>query len=164
MTFDRIDLWLHILGLAAYFGSTLYLPLAVLPAARRLPDAAARQTFLATHFKVYNPLSIGALGVVVMTGAFNLTSYKALFRAEYWDRVGYVLLWKLTVAFALIMVATYVSFGLGMRIVRHEQWGEQLGEDKLGSMERRLVAPLWLCLLLTAVATWLGLRMGRPIL
>jgi uncharacterized membrane protein len=162
VTFDRIDLWLHLLGLAAYFGSTLYLPLAVLPAARKLPDAAARQAFLAAHFKTYNPLSIGALGVVVMTGAFNLTSYKDALRADYWDRIGQVLVWKLAVVFVLIMVATYVSFGIGMRIVRHQEWGEQLGEEKLASMQARLAGPLWLALILTGLATWLGLRLGHP--
>lgn len=164
MTSDQLGLWLHLLGLAAYFGSTLYLVLMVLPAARRLTDAAARQSFLALHFKVYNPLTIGALGVQVMTGAFNLTSYKAVLRGEFYDKVGYLLVWKLTLVFALIMVATYVSFGIGLRIVRHEEWNEQLGEERLNSMMRRLSGPLWLCLILTAATTWIALRIGRPAL
>lgn len=164
MLTDQISLWLHVLALATYFGATVYLLIGVLPAARKIEDTAARQTFLATHFKVYNPLTIGALGVEVMTGAFNLTSYKAILRAEFYDRIGYLLVWKLTLVFALIMIATYISFGIGLRIVRHEEWHEQLGEERLGSMMRRLSGPLWLVLLLTAFTTWVALRIGRPLL
>jgi len=164
LTVDQLGLWLHLLGLAAYFGSTLYLLLMVLPAARRIEDTAQRQSFLALHFKVYNPLTIGALGVQVMTGAFNLTGYKAVLRAEFFERVGYLLVWKLALVFALIMIATYVSFGIGLRIVRHEEWNEQLGQERLDSMLRRLAGPLWLCLILTAATTWIALRIGRPAL
>ena len=164
MTSDHLGLWLHLLSLSAYFGSTLYLVLMVLPAARKIADTAQRQTFLAQHFYVYNPLTIGALGVEVMTGAFNLTSYKAVLRTEFYDRVGYLLVWKLSLVFALIMLATYVSFGIGLRIVRHEQWQEQLGEERLNSMLKRLGGPLWLCLILTAAITWIALGIGKPAL
>ena len=164
MTSDQLGLWLHILGLATYFGATVYLLIGVLPAARRVADTAARQSFLALHFKVYNPLTIGALGVQVMTGAFNLTSYKAVLRAEFWDKVGYLLVWKLALVFLLVMTATYVSFGIGLRIVRHEEWHEQLGEERLASMQRRLSGPLYLVLILAAAITWISLRIARPAL
>lgn len=164
MLSDQISLWLHVLGLATYFGATVYLLIGVLPAARKIEDTAARQTFLAAHFKVYNPLTIGALGIQVMTGAFNLTSYKAILRSEFYDRIGYLLVWKLALVFAIIMIATYISFGIGLRIVRHEEWHEQLGEERLGSMTRRLSGPLWVVLLLTVMATWVALRIGRPLL
>jgi uncharacterized membrane protein len=164
LTSDRLGLWLHLLALATYFGSTVYLALVVVPAARRLLDAAARQSFLAANFKVYNPLTIGALGVEVMTGAFNLTSYKEVLRGEFYDRVGYLLAGKLALVFVLIMVATSISFGIGLRIVRHEEWREQLGEERLGAMSRRLALLLWLALVLTAAVTWIALRIGRPAL
>ena len=164
MTTDQFGLWLHLLGLAAYFGSTLYLLIAVLPAARRIEDTAARQSFLALHFKVYNPLTIGALGIQVMTGAFNLTSYKAILRAEFYERVGYLLVWKLSLVFFLIMIATYISFGIGLRIVRHEEWHEQLGAERLNSMMGRLTGPLVIVLALTAAVTWIAMRIARPAL
>jgi uncharacterized membrane protein len=154
---DKIGLWLHLLALGAYFGATLLLMFLVLPAARRLADAAARQTFLAACFRVYDPLAIAALGVQVMTGAFNLTSYKSALAGEFFARVGQYLVWKLVLVFALVMVATYITFGLGHRIVRHEDWQEQLGAERLGSLERRLRAPLVLALGLTAAITWVSL-------
>lgn len=164
MTADRFDLWLHLLGLAAYFGSTLYLLIAILPAARGIADTAARQSFLALHFKVYNPLTIAALGIQVMTGAFNLTGYKAVLLGNFWDKVGYLLVWKLALVFLLVMTATYISFGLGLRIVRHEQWNEQLGEERLKSMMGRLYGPLVLVLVLSAIITWISLSISRPAL
>ncbi len=157
---NSIDLWLHLLGLAVYFGATALLLLLLLPASSRYPEAAARQKYLAVCFRAYNPLSIAALGVQVMTGAFNLTSYKSALLSEFYARVGTLLAWKLSLVFVLVMTATYISFGLGHRIVRHEDWQEQLGEEKLRSMERRLLGPLVLVLLLTAAITWISL--GLP--
>ena len=159
---DQIGLWLHVLGLAAYFGSTLLLVLMVLPAARRIADVPARQTYLASCFKVYNPLTIAALGVQVMSGAINLTRYKAILLGEFYSRVGYLLAWKLALVFVLVMLGTYLSFGLGLRIVRHEEWNEQLGAEKLGSMQRRMMGPAALALLITAAITWISLRMTHP--
>jgi len=156
---DQINLWLHLLGMGTYFGSTLLLALMTLPAARRIPDAATRQTYLATSFKIYSPLTIAALGVQIMTGAFNLTHYKELLLGQYYSRFGYILAWKLGLVFILVMIATYVAFGIGLRIVRHEQWNEQLGAEKLEGMQRRLTAPVWLALFLTAAIVWVSLRM-----
>jgi len=164
LTTDQFDLWLHLLGLATYFGASVYLLIGVLPAARKIAGTAARQSFLALHFKTYNPLTIGALGVQVMTGAFNLTGYKAVLRAEFYDKIGYLLVWKLALVFLLIMTATYISFGIGLRIVRHEQSNEQLGEEKLTSMQKRLNGPLILVLILTAITTWISLKISRPLL
>ena len=156
---DQINLWLHLLGMGTYFGSTLLLALMTLPAARRIPDAAARQTFLAASFKVYSPLTVAALGVQVMTGAFNLTHYKAVLLGQFYSRFGYMLAWKLLLVFILVMIATYIAFGIGLRIVRHEQWNEQLGDEKLTGMQRRMIGPIWLALFLTAAIVWISLRM-----
>ena len=103
-TGDFIGLWLHVLGLVAYGGATLALVLMVLPAATAEADPAARRAFLARALKVYDPLAIAALGVVVMTGASNLTSYKAALRGEFFQRVGWLLVWKLVLAFVVIMI------------------------------------------------------------
>src|SRR5262250_6436 len=121
---DFVCLWLHVLGLAAYAGATLALWLMVLPAAHALPDAAARRTFLARALRVYDPLAIAALGVLVMTGAFNLTAYKDAMRGEFFARMGWLLVWKLVLAFAVVMLGTYITFGLAHRIVRSELLGD----------------------------------------
>ncbi|MBI4515100.1 MAG: hypothetical protein HY699_04700 [Deltaproteobacteria bacterium] len=157
---DFINLWLHLLGLAAYFGATLAVLLMVLPPAMAQPDPAVRRRQLAAALQVYNPLVIAALGVALMTGAFNLTSYKAALRGAFFTELGSLLVWKLGLAFVLIMLATYGAFGLGHRLVRFEQWGEPVEADKEAAMIRRLRATLLLALVLTAMITALGLRLA----
>jgi uncharacterized membrane protein len=162
-TTDFIGLWFHILGLAAYAGSTLALVLIVLPAARAVPDPAARRTFLAHALRVYDPLAIASLGVIVMSGAFGLTAYKDALRGEFFARMGWLLAYKLLLAFAVVMIGTYITFGLGHRIVRNEMGGEPLDPDWLVGMSRRLS---WACVLavaLTALTAWLGLAIGHPV-
>ena len=161
-TGDFIGLWLHVLGLVAYGGATLALVLMVLPAATAEADPAARRAFLARALKVYDPLAIAALGVVVMTGASNLTSYKAAMRGEFFQRVGWLLVWKLVLAFVVIMVGTYITFGLGHRIVRTELFGDPVDATWLASMTKRLSYACVLSLLLLAVTAWLGLALGHP--
>jgi len=159
---DFLNLWFHVLALAAYWGATLALLLMILPAAKAVPDAGARRAFLARALRVYDPLAIGALGMLVMTGAFNLTAYKAALRGEFFARMGWLLVWKLVLAFFVVMIGTYIAFGLGHRIVRAQMSGEPIDASWLVSMSRRLTSACVVVLILTAITTWLGLELGHP--
>src|SRR2546427_2943302 len=53
--------WIHLLGLATYFGTTLGLALQLLPAAEAVEDPALQRRLLARGLRPYNGLSIGAL-------------------------------------------------------------------------------------------------------
>lgn len=159
---DFFCLWLHILALVTYGGATLALASIVLPAAGAVSDPAARRTFLARALYVYDPLAIAALGVLLVTGAVNLTTYKNALRGAFFASMGWLLVWKLVLAFAVIMVGTYITFGLGHRIVRTEMAGEPVDEPWLASMSRRLGYACALALILTAIAAWLGLHLGHP--
>jgi uncharacterized membrane protein len=161
-TTDYFDLWLHLLGLAAYGGATLALLLMVLPATNALPDPAARRTFLARALRVYDPLAIAALGVLIMTGAFNLTAYKEAMRGEFFARMGWLLVYKLILAFLVVMTGTYITFGLGHRIVRTEMAQEPVDAAWLATMSQRLSYACVLSLILTAVTIWLGIGLGHP--
>src|SRR5437773_2977608 len=97
-------LWLHLLGLAVYFGSGVTLVVVLLPMAAQIPAAPDKQRFLAQGLRLYNPLSIGALGVALMTGAFNLTSYKAMFGRRFFALLGGVCGLKLLLVFLMINV------------------------------------------------------------
>ncbi|HVN85661.1 MAG TPA: hypothetical protein VMW17_12535 [Candidatus Binatia bacterium] len=159
---DFIDLWLHLIGMGTYFGSTLAIVLFVLPMARAEDDPAARRRLLSRALRVYNPLVIAALGVMLMTGAFNLTSYKAALRGTFFAELGSVLIWKLSLFFVLMITATYSVFGLGHRLVRFEQWQEPVDAAKEDGIVRRLSSSLVVALLLTAAIAWLGLRLAHP--
>ncbi len=160
-TTDFFDLWLHVLALATYGGATLAVVLILIPAANGVSDPAIRRTVLVRGLRIYDPLAIAALGVLVMTGAFNLTTYKDALRGQFFERVGWLLVWKLGLAFAVVMVGTYITFGLAHRIVRSELLEDPVDATWLASMSRRLSYACILALVLLALTTWLGLELGH---
>ena len=164
---DFILLWVHVLGLAVFFGSGVTLLVMLLPPAAQIADPAQKQTFLAKGLKYYNPLSIGSLGVVLMTGAWNLTSFKAKPGLSFFTPDGYLsdfgslLSLKLLIVFFLINVSAAVSLGMGHRIVRTEVRGEAFPPDKLPGLVKRMQIFTLLALALTAWIVWISLHMTR---
>lgn len=155
-------LFLHVGSLIVYAGATLALVALVIPAARAATDPTVRRTVLARALYIYDPLAIAALGVLVMSGATNLTSYKEVLRTEFFQTMGWLLVWKLGVAFLVVMAGTYVTFGIGHRIVRDHGFGEPVDPAWLDSMIRRLNGASIVSLLLLMIAMWLGLELGHP--
>jgi hypothetical protein len=102
---------------------------------------------------------IAVLGVLVMSGAFGLTAYKARLRAEYFTRIGEPLTLKLILVFFLINGATYVVFGLGHRLVRMVEWGDPVSPEKLASMIRRMRSGSVVNLALAAWIVWVAIGM-----
>ena len=158
---DLFTLWLHLLGLAVYFGSGVTLVVVLLPMAAQIPTPREKQRFLAQGLKRYNPLSIGALGVTLMTGAFNLTSYKALLGPRFFSLLGGVLGLKLLLVFVLINVSAAVSLGLGHRVVRTELRGEAIEPERLTSLVKRMQVLTVVALVLTAWIVWTSLNLTR---
>src|SRR5262245_10369161 len=130
---DRVTLWLHLTSLAAYFGATLAFVVVILPAVERLESHEERLRLLSAMLQRLNPLLIGVLGILVMTGAFSLTAYKARLRSQFFSRIGEPLTLKLILAFFLINGVTYVAFGLAHRLVRAVQWGDPVSPERLAS-------------------------------
>jgi hypothetical protein len=153
----RLTLWLHLVSLAAYFGATLAFVLVMLPAVERVEAHDERLRVLSAMLERLNPLLIGVLGVLVMTGAFSLTAYKARLRSEFFTRIGEPLTLKLILAFFLINGVTYVTFGLAHRIVRAVQWGDAVPPERLASLVRRMRMGSIVNLLLAAWITWVAL-------
>ncbi len=158
---DLFPLWLHLLGLAVYFGSGVTLIVVLLPMATQVPTPRDKQHFLAQGLRLYNPLSIGALGVALMTGAFNLTSYKAMLGRRFFELLGGVLGLKLLLVFLLINVSAAVSLGMGHRIVRTELRGEAIEPERLISLVKRIQIFTVVALLLTAWIVWISLNLTR---
>jgi uncharacterized membrane protein len=150
--------WLHLVATGVFLGATAGLALFTVPQARRTADPAARRSVLTRTLRVYDPLAIALLGVMVMTGAWSITGYKETLGASYFATFGSHLVWKLGLAFLVVMSGTYVTFGLGHRLVRQEEWGEAVSEERLASMTRRLGAAAWLTVGLTAATIAVALR------
>jgi hypothetical protein len=161
---DALTRLLHLLALSVYLGSTVALVLVLLPAASAIEDPALRRRVLARGLKPYNLLSVGALGVLIMTGASSLTDWKRTLGPAYgqllWPLVG-----KLSLTFVLTMVGTWLSFGIAHRLVRAELGALPVEPEREASMVKRLIAGGWLAIVLAVWTTWVGLSLaggGRP--
>lgn len=155
----RLTLWLHLLATAAYFVATAAVVAIAVPRARREADEGRRLRSIAAAMRLYDPFSIAALGVMVMTGAFQLTSYKAALRERFFEYVGVTLAWKLFFAFLLVNLAAYVAFGVGHRLVVRTHHPEPVPPGWVDAMLGRLQVSSIVALLLVAVVVWFSLGM-----
>jgi hypothetical protein len=144
----------HLAALAVYLVSTVWL-LLVLPGIGRLPDPVAQRRRLVRQLRPYNVLSVGAVGVLIISGASALTDLKALYGPAY-IRLLWPLAGKLTLTFLLTMVATYLSFGLAHRLVRAEQGKLPVDAAQQRGMLRRLRGGAWLALAVALWTSWAG--------
>ena len=157
---DDLTRWVHLLGVAVYLGTTLAVALVFLPAMEAVEDPALQRRLLARGLRPYNVLSVGALGVLVISGASGLTDLKATLGREF-GRLLWPLVSKLSLTFVLINVATYFSFGLAHRLVRAELGQLPVEAQKQAGMIRRMRGAAWLGVALAAWTAWVGMRLGR---
>jgi hypothetical protein len=157
---DVVTRLIHHLAVSAYLGSTLALALVFLPAIEQVSDPTLQRRLLARGLRPYNVLSVGALGVLVISGASGLTDLKAMLGPNFM-RLMWPLLGKLTLAFVLINVATYLSFGLAHRLVRAELGQLPVEPEKQAGMIRRMKTAAWLGVAIAVWTTWSGLRLLR---
>lgn len=151
--------WLHLLALALYLGAVIGLWLVLLPSLRAIRSEEARLKRLARGLKFYNPLQIGALGVVVLTGAFQITDLKATYRGLFIQQFGATLAIKLTLSFVLIVLSTYQAMGVAHRFVRRYEAGESISATELDTIIRQLKFSAIALLLLAVPTLWLGIRL-----
>jgi uncharacterized membrane protein len=154
-----VNLWLHLLAFAGYTGATLALVAICLPALSREAEDERRARWLAAVMRIYDPLSIAALGVIIMTGAFNLTAYKAALRGQFFAVIGGPLAWKLLLTFILVNIGAYIAFGIGHRVVRSVDLGDPIDPAWIEALLRRLRISAVLALALIAAIVWVALGM-----
>ena len=151
--------YLHIIALLAYLGPILGLGVMLLPSLSSIETHEDKVHFLARGLKFYNPLQVGALGLVLFSGAFELTHLKAMYREMFLKELGYNLAIKLTFAFLLVFFSVYQAMGIGHRFVKRRELGESITPAELDSVVRRLTGANWLILFLAIITIWLGLRL-----
>ena len=92
--------------------------------------------FLIRRIKIYNPVQIGALGVLLITGAFQLTDLKDTYRILFTREFGESLSLKLLLAFVIIILSTYQSMGVAHRFVRRTEAPEPVSPQDFRSVTR----------------------------
>jgi uncharacterized membrane protein len=155
-----LNSWLHIIALVVYLGAIIGLWLILLPALPDVDDHEVRVELLARGLKFYNPLQIGALGIILFTGAFQLTELKAAYRELFVQQFGYNLGVKLLFVFLLVIFSVYQSMGIGHRFVKQQESGAVITPQELNSVIRRLRLANACIMTLAAITLWLGLHLS----
>jgi hypothetical protein len=151
--------WLHVIALIVYLGAIAGLCVLLLPSLSVIDKHEDKVAFLARGLKFHNPLQVGALGILLFTGAFQLTELKAVYREAFLKQFGYHLGIKLLFAFFLVIFSVYQSMGIGHRFVRRHEGGESVTPRELESVIGRLKSSNWCILLLALITLWFGLRL-----
>lgn len=151
--------WLHLISLAVYLGSLVGLWLIALPAVAAVKNHEEQLHLLVRSLKFYNPLQTGALGLLVLSGAFQLTNLKAAYREMFLQEFGITLGLKLTLSFVLIVLSTYQSMAVAHRFVRRYEGGESCSPQEFQSLCRQLKISTLSILLLALITMWLGVRL-----
>ena len=124
---------------------------------RHAPDAVRRRQRFAAVLRVYDPLAIAVLGIMVISGATALTPYKQSLGRGFFGELGYSMAGKLGLAFVLILMATYVCFGLCHRLVRADEAGLPITDAALDGFLIRLRTGLWLTIAVALYTLWFAL-------
>ena len=151
--------WLHLTSLAVYLGSLVGLRVMVLPALSVVKNHAEQVKLLARSLRLYNPLQVGSLGLLVLSGALQLTDLKAAYRELFLKELGVILGLKLVFSFVLIVVSTFQSMGVAHRFVRRYEGGESFSPQELHSVTQRLGTSTLVILLLAIITLWLGVQL-----
>ena len=151
--------WLHLIALVVYLGAVIGFWLMLLPAVAVLENHKQKVRFFVRGLKFYNPLQVGSLGIILFTGAFQLTELKAAYRENFLKYLAYNLSLKLLFAFVLVIFSVYQALGIGHRFVRRIEGGDEVTPEQLNSIIRRLTGANWCILLLAVITLWLGLRL-----
>lgn len=133
----------------------MILLLVVLPMAGRIKDPAAQRTMLTKWLSPYNLLSVGALLVLLISGASTITDLKAAMGPRFIGLIWWLAL-KLSLSFLLIFMATWMSFGMAHRLVRAERGQLDVEPELQRSLLARMRSAGWLCLAVAGTTAWVG--------
>jgi uncharacterized membrane protein len=153
------------MAVAVYLGGTAFLAAILIPVLRRQRSDGEGVRILAGAIRVFHPVSLASLGLLILTGALALTSLKEALGSEYVVRLFGVLALKLFLVFVLVLISCYQFFALGPRLLRAlSPEGEHAGQET-SATQRQLLQRLqrWslVATALGAAIVYLGLHMRR---
>ncbi len=153
-----LNSWLHLLALAVYLGSLGGFWILILSSLPMIRNQNEQIEFLARSLKVYNPLLIGALGFLLLTGAFQVTDLKASYRELFTRELGATLSLKLILSFVIIILSTYQTMGVALRFVRRWESEDSIQFKEFQSVAHRLRGSTIILVFLTLITAVVGIR------
>ncbi len=131
----------------------------LLPALRQESRHESRTEWLVRVLRIYNPVQIGLLGILTLTGASRITDLKALHGTAYSQEFGAALGVKLLLAFFVIMLGTWQCMGIAHRFVRLHESPDGVTAEDADAVLRKLDRSSIVMLVFLAVTVWAGLSM-----
>ena len=131
----------------------------LLPALRQESRRESRTEWLVRVLRIYNPVQIGLLGILTLTGASRITDLKALHGTAYSQEFGAALGVKLLLAFFVIMLGTWQCMGIAHRFVRLHESPDGVTAEGADAVLRKLDRSSIVMLVFLAVTVWAGLSM-----
>ena len=157
-------LYLHLAATMVYVGGLVTVGGILLPVMRRTPDPRQGREMVIRVIRIFHPVSLLCLGVLVMTGASSLTDFKVRWGLRYFADLYSVLGPKLLLVFVLILVSTYQFFGVGLRLARMwdgQYQGQPADPVRMSRLFRHLTVCVWVNILLSAAVVYYGLVLSR---
>ena len=137
----------------------------LIPVLRRRGLDADGLHILGGVIRIFHPVSLGSLGVVILTGAMALTPLKETLGPQFVPRLFWLLSIKLLLVFVLVLVSSYQFFGLGLRFLKNlPAEGVRHAEDVSAQgiqLVRRLQTWNLVAAAIGTFIVFLGLRMSR---
>ena len=156
--------FLHLLASMLYLGGSWFLGAALIPGLSAVSPEQRIRT-VASVIRWFHPTSLASLGVLVMTGAFALTSAKAALGPQYFPALFTLLGPKLLLAFVLLMLSSYQFFGLGLRLVRSLPEDGSAVPAEIQAWQLKVVTRIQACALtgagLAVALSALGMALAR---
>ena len=149
---------LHILSVTLYLGFLVAFWCFQTPSLSA-PSHSDRVRLFIRSFRIYNPIQVAVLGVLVLTGAFQITDLKESYGASFAAHYGTILGGKLLLSFLIVMVGTYQCLGIGHRFVRAYETGDEPSFQRLQTVMKRLQYASLLNVVLLTGTIYLGIRM-----
>ncbi len=169
-TLYLLSVWLHILAAVVWLGGIFFLVLVLVPVMRKEPDERRKALFLYAVGEQFRRISWTALGLIFVSGIFNL-AYRGFGLSDVWNGrlwqgpFGRAFAVKFTLFILVIILSALHDFVIGPKSTR--LWEERPDDPRVLRLRRqagwigRITMVLALLIVLMAVMMvrgWPGFR------
>lgn len=137
----HVSVFLHVLSAVVWIGGLLFLALAAIPVARRLPEPLRAEVVAALGHR-FRPVAWICVALLVATGTANLAyrgvTWESVLTGRLWESpFGQVLAWKLALVAAMVILSAWHDFSLGPKSTELARRANPGDEPQRAALRRR---------------------------
>lgn len=137
----HLSVFVHVLSAVVWIGGLLFLALAAIPVARKLPEPLRAEVVadLGHHFR---PVAWACILLLVASGIANLAyrgvTWESVVTGRLWQSpFGQVLAWKLALVAAMVVLSAWHDFSLGPKSTELARRANPGDEPQRAALRRR---------------------------